>query len=404
MKLKPIVIATLLGLVSSHAMATSIEDKIDLLQEEIEQLKLQAAQAEKKNSSGVQGFVDRTTIGGYGELHYNNYRGDTPAGATQKNDEIDFHRFVLFFGHKFNDWISFKSEFELEHAIAGESKTGEIELEQAYLDFALNNHYNVKAGVFLIPMGFLNETHEPPTFFGVERNQVETRIIPSTWWEGGAGVYGEVTQGLNYQVNVTSSLNANKFKSDFSDGVRGGRQKVGNANAENLAVSGALNYNGIPGLTFGGAFFSGETGQNVNNGVDARLLLWDVHARYQKDRLDMRALYARGHLSDAEELKDVVGVNAAEDFYGWYAEAAYHVWKKGDQSFAPFVRYEKWDTHADVPNNVLRNKNNENDVWTIGANYWPHPQVVVKGDYQAFDKPDGDKGDKRLNLGLGYMF
>jgi uncharacterized small protein (DUF1192 family) len=404
MKLKPIVIATMLGLLSSHAMATSIEDKIDLLQEEIEQLKLQAAQAEKKNSSGVQGFVDRTTIGGYGELHYNNYRGDIPAGKTQKNDEIDFHRFVLFFGHKFNDWISFKSEFELEHAIAGEGKTGEIELEQAYLDFALNNHYNVKAGVFLIPMGILNETHEPPTFFGVERNQVETRIIPSTWWEGGAGVYGEVTQGLNYQVNITSSLNANKFKSDFSDGVRGGRQKVGNANAENLAVSGALNYNGIPGLTFGGAFFSGETGQNVNNGVDARLLLWDVHARYQKDRFDMRALYARGHLSDAEELKDVVGVNAAEDFYGWYAEAAYHVWKKGDQSFAPFVRYEKWDTHADVPNNVIRDKNNENDVWTIGANYWPHPQVVVKGDYQAFDKPDGDKGDKRLNLGLGYMF
>jgi len=129
-----------------------------------------------------------------------------------------------------------------------------------------------------------------------------------------------------------------------------------------------------------------------------------VHARYQKDRLDMRALYARGHLSDAANLKDATGINAAEDFYGWYAEAAYHVWKSGEQSFAPFVRYEKWDTHADVPNNVTRNKDNENSVVTIGANYYPHPSVVIKGDYQKFDDPDGNKGDKRLNLGLGYMF
>ncbi|MEE9332236.1 MAG: porin [Methylophilaceae bacterium] len=404
MKVKVLALSVLIGFASSGVMAASIEDKIDLLQEEIEQLKLRAEQADKRSAGGIQGFVDRTTIGGYGELHYNNYRGDTPAGKKQKNDEIDFHRFVLFFGHKFNDWISFKSELELEHAIAGDGKAGEIELEQAYLDFALNNHYNVKAGLFLIPMGLINETHEPPTFYGVERNEVEKRIIPSTWWEAGAGVYGEVTEGLNYQVNVTSSLNANKFKTGFADGVRGGRQKVGKANAENLAVSGALNYNGIPGLTFGGAFFTGETGQNVNSGVDARLTLWDVHARYQKDRLDMRALYAKGHLSDAAELKDATGINAAEDFYGWYAEAAYHVWKHGEQSFAPFVRYEKWDTHADVPNNVVRNNDNKNNIWTIGANYYPHPSVVVKADYQKFDDPDGSKGDKRLNLGLGYMF
>lgn len=403
MKMKKIVFSVLLGLMSSQAMAVSIEDKIDLLQEEIEQLKLRAEQAEKSRSGGVQGFVDRTTIGGYGELHYNNYRGDTVGGVDKKNDEIDFHRFVLFFEHRFNDWISFKSELELEHAIAGQGKAGEIELEQAYLDFAINEHFNAKAGLFLIPLGILNETHEPPTFYGVERNEVEKRIIPATWWEAGAGAYGEVMPGLQYQVNITSSLNANKFKSSFADGVRGGRQKVGKANAEDLALSGALNYNGIPGLTFGGAFFTGETGQNVN-GVDARLTLWDVHARYQQDRFDLRALYARGHLSDAADLKANAGIDAAEDFYGWYVEAAYHVWKSGEQTFAPFVRYEKWDTHADVPNNVTRNDANKNDIWTIGANYWPHPQVVIKADYQQFDEPDGNKGDKRLNLGLGYMF
>jgi len=196
MKVKALVLSVLMAMSATAVAAEmSIEDKIDLLQEEMAQLKLQAQAAEDKRNSGLQGFMDRTTLGGYGELHYNNFRGDLPDGVTDhKKDEIDFHRFVLFFGHKFNDWISFKAELELEHALAGEGKGGEIELEQAYVDLALNKHYNIKAGLFIIPVGILNETHEPPTFYGVERNEVEKRIIPTTWWEAGAAVYGEVTQ------------------------------------------------------------------------------------------------------------------------------------------------------------------------------------------------------------------
>jgi phosphate-selective porin len=132
--------------------------------------------------------------------------------------------------------------------------------------------------------------------------------------------------------------------------------------------------------------------------------MWDVHARYQKDRIDLRALYAQGRLSDADEIKTATNINAAERFYGWYAEAAYHIWKQGDHDLAPFVRYEAWDTHDEVPSNVTRNRANKNNAWTIGANYWPHPQVVLKTDYQVFDKPDSTKGEKRVNMGLGYMF
>lgn len=398
-------VAAMLGASGSAMADTSIEDKLAVLQEEIEHLKLQMANSDANRSGGIQGFVDRTTVGGYGELHFNNFHGEN---ATKK-DEVDFHRFVLFFGHRFNDWISFKSEFELEHAFAGESKPGEIELEQAYLDFNINKTVNAKVGVFLIPLGILNETHEPPTFYGVERNEIESRIIPSTWWEAGAGIYGEALPGLNYQFNLTSSLDAGKFKSSFSNGVRDGRRKTANAPAEDIGVSGALNYTGVPGLLVGAAFFTGETGQDGASdadlaGVDSRLTLWDVHARYQKDRLDLRALYAQGRLSDADDIKTATNINAADKFYGWYAEAAYHVWKRGDHDLAPFVRYEAWDTHDEVPSNVTRNRNNKNNVWTVGANYSPHPQVVLKADYQEFDKPDADKGDKRFNMGMGYMF
>lgn len=413
MKLKLIgALVTGLVLNGTADAAPSLEDKIEILQRELEDLKMQLAKVEEGNkSSGFKGLTERVTLGGYGELHYNNFSGDVAAGTTRKKDEVDFHRFVLFFGYKFNDWISFKSELEVEHALTKGDGTsgGEVELEQAYLDFNFNPQLNAKAGLFLIPMGILNETHEPPTFYGVERNEIESRIIPSTWWEAGVGMYGEVLPGLNYQANLTSSLDAGKFKADFSNGVRDGRRKVSSAPAENIAFSGALNYSGVPGLLVGAALFTGETGQDGASdvdleGVDGRLTLWDVHARYQKDRLDMRALYAQGRLGDAREIKTATGKNVAERFYGWYVEAAYKVWQSGDQSLAPFVRYEEWDTHDEVPANVVRNTSNKNDAWTVGANYQPHPQVVLKGDYQRFDKPDGNKGDERLNLGMGYMF
>lgn len=400
----------LAGLVSALAISgnavadTSIEDKLAVLQEEIEHLKLQMAEADKNRSGGIQAFADRTTVGGYGELHYNRFGG----GATATN-EIDFHRFVLYFGHKFNDWISFKSEVEIEHS--NTENHGEVELEQAYLDFNFNEKLNAKAGIFLLPLGFINETHEPPTFYGVERNFVENKIIPTTWWEAGVGLYGEIAPGWKYQANITSSPDmANIAGNDFSKGIREGRTNVSEAPAEDFGFSARLDYTGMPGLTVGGSLFTGNTGQNGKTdarleGIDARLTLWDVHARYNKDRLDLRALYAQGHLDDAREINAAIpGAEVAEQFYGWYAEAAYKVWAKDDQSLSPFIRYERWDTHDDVPSNIVRNPDYKNRVVTVGANYWPHPQVVLKADYQDFDKPDGDKGDKRVNMGLGYMF
>lgn len=404
MQKKLLGLAVMAALASGNAMAaTSIEDKIEILQQEIEALKDQVAKSESGNkASGVQSFSDKTTVGGYGELHYNNFQG----GAKDK-DEIDFHRFVLFFGHRFNDWISFKSELELEHS--NTENAGQEELEQAYLDFNFSEKVNAKAGIFLMPVGFLNETHEPPTFYGVERNNIETRILPSTWWEAGVSLYGVVTPGWKYQAGVSSNLAAEYFEKFSTKGVREARRNVSEAPAENVAFHGRLDYSGLPGLTVGASVVTGNTGQDnpALNGADARLTLWDVHARYNVDKLDLRALYAQGHLGDADKINAAfVGVDnqVASGFYGWYAEVAYHVLKNGDHDLAPFIRYEKWDTQADLASNTVRKASSENDIWTVGANYWPHPQVVLKADYQKFDKPDGDKGDKRLNLGLGYMF
>ena len=331
-------------------------------------------------------------------MNYNNFSG----GATAK-DQIDLQRFVLFFGHKFNDMVSFKSELEIEHAVSSADDSGEAEVEQAYLDFHFNDKINAKVGLFLIPAGLLNETHEPPTFFGVERNQIESRIIPTTWREAGVALYGETLPGLKYQVGITTGFSARKFD-DPLVGIKSAHQEGQLADSEDLALSAALNYTGINGLLIGGSVFTGNTGQNESGIGDARLTLWDVHTRYQTGNWDLRALYARGHLNDAADITSVTGVSAPSTFYGWFTEAAYHIWKSGDMDFAPFLRYESYDTQASLPFNSTRVEGSQNKVWTVGANFWPTAQVVLKADFQSYDKKDAEFGDKRLDLGMGYMF
>jgi len=167
-----------------------LEQKVDMTAEMIEQ------------AGATDTAVNKTHLVGYGEVHYN---------SLDSSNEIDFHRFVLYVSHEYSDHISMHSELELEHSIAGENQNGEIELEQAYIDIDLGGKHTVRTGLFLIPIGIMNETHEPPTFYGVERNPVEHDIIPATWWEGGISVYGEITPGWGYDIAVTSGLQSGDY-------------------------------------------------------------------------------------------------------------------------------------------------------------------------------------------------
>ncbi|MEO5862041.1 MAG: porin, partial [Burkholderiales bacterium] len=330
-----------------------------------------------------------------------------------KKDEIDFHRFVLFYGHKFNDRLRFYSELEVEHALVeGGEESGAVELEQAYIDYRINDSFNLKAGAMLVPLGILNETHEPPTFFGVERNEVESRIIPSTWREAGIGVHGEIVQGLRYEAGILSGMDAGKFERP-DRAVRSMRTELSEAAAHDFAFYGALNYRGIPGLAVGASVFTGDTGQNgasdpALKNVNGRLLLWDVHAQYRLGGLELRALYARGSLGDADKITAAAIARsgdsaqiAPETFWGYYAEAGYHFRLGDEMELAPFARYERYNTQASVPSGFSADSKNDERVTTLGVNFKLHPQVVLKADYQDFKE---DPKKDRFNLGVGYMF
>jgi len=398
----------------------TVEDKLQILQQEIDDLKAQARKAAPPMQQPAPPYSPDfssplgrslelgsggTNIVGYGEVGYSKFRQSGNATA-------DLRRFVFGFNHRFDERLTFHSEIEVEHAVVSSGDNGEAEIEQAWLNYKVSDAANVKGGLFLIPLGILNETHEPPTYYGVMRNQVETRIIPTTWRELGAGVHGIVGEGLRYDVGITTNFDSGKLD-DPSTGIRSGHQEGQLANARNLAAYGALNYR-RPGLLVGGGVFTGNTGQNgatnpALQGVSARLMLWDVHAHYRVAGVDLQALYAAGMLGDADKLNAVVGATATTPFAvpksmkGSYVQAAYHAYKRGNFDVAPFVRYERIDIkqQEDLASGLLQDPKNIERIKTFGINFWVHPQVVLKADIQ---RNATDKSQDRFDLGLGYMF
>ena len=226
----------------------------------------------------------RTTVAGYMDLHFNKPEFD--------DGKVDFHRFVLLFAHSFTDRIRFVGELELEHALVeGLEEAGELELEQAYIDFLLTRAFNVRAGMMLMPIGIINERHEPPSYYGVERPFVDTVIVPSTWFEVGAGVHGEVGRGWRYRAFVTAPLNAAEFNAD--EGVREGRQKGANANMGRPAATGRVEYVGYPGLTVGASAWTGRSGFEFRPQFDVPVSLIEADARYSRGRVDLRGQFAQ---------------------------------------------------------------------------------------------------------------
>lgn len=323
----------------------------------------------------VASWAEKTQIGGYGELHYNDKNGS--------DNQVDAHRFVLFIEHEFTDNVRFFSELELEHSIAGEGQTGEVELEQAYIEWDYAKNHSATFGQFLIPVGLINETHEPDTFYGVERNSVEKNIIPATWWEAGIMLGGEIAPGLSYDLAMTSGLETpTSGKNAYLP--RKGRQKVGNATAENFAYTGRLKYTAIPGLELATTLMYQDDIAQGMGGDDVSAFLWEAHGVYQAGDFSLRALYAMWDIEgdDAEAL-------GRDEQDGWYIEPSYKLTPR----LGFFARYSEWD------NNAGDSVDTEIEEWDLGLNFWLVENVVFKADWA-----NQKNGEDSFNLGIGWSF
>ncbi len=391
MMMKKTLIATaLVGLFASQTAFASEETQelrkvIEQQQKVLQDLerRLEATETRVERTADVveevAGSKSATTIGGYGELHYNNIT-DNKSGNDKKS--IDFHRFVLFIGHEFSEKTRFFSELEVEHSISGDGQPGEVELEQAYIEHDFSEMLTAKAGLFLMPVGIINETHEPPAFYGVERNPVEKNILPATWWEAGAALNVKAAPGLAFDGAITSGL-----KVDESYKIRNGRQKVAKADASDLAYTARVKYTGLPGLELAAtAQYQSDVTQSAGDVDTASATLLTAHAIYSIQGFTVKALYAQWDIDGKEA--EALG---RDEQNGWYIEPSYRF----NESFGLFARYNEYDNNAGNSDDTTIEQTN------VGINYWLHENVVFKADYE---KVGGAKDSDGFNLGVGYQF
>ena len=365
------------------------------------------------NSSGRSSWADRTTIGGYGEMLYND---ETSSSSTR---ELDIQRFVIFLNHDFNDSLRFHSELEIEHSFISDDARapGAVELEQAYLEWDYARNHSVLAGMHLVPIGILNETHEPNTFYGVERNRIESRIIPTTYRVNGVKFAGQLGRGFSYDLGIHEGL----FFESGNGGelaIRDSRQSGARAEMDGVGYTGRLRYTGVPGLELGltlhyqddmtqDASTRGNIGRDgvfdiFGNSVDELDgLLTEAHVVYQSDPWGLRALWAEWDIDDSIEsvANNDFSNNGLgrESQYGYYIEPSYRF----NSNFGAFYRFER--TNERAASNVAAANDSATSRSLVGFNYWLTDNAVLKLDYQ-FEDDDMDRDLDGFNVGIGWQF
>ncbi len=349
-------------------------------------------------------YASAVTVGAYGEMLYNQ--------PEAQNGELDVQRLVLLFGYRFDDRTQFVTEVEFEHV-------EEVFIEQAFVNYNAAPNLNIRGGLMLVPMGIINEFHEPTTFNGTERPAMDNAIVPTTWRELGVGITGRFNSiSLGYQAYLFNGFKSTESdgeggvagKLSGSSGLRGGRQKGIQSTIDSPNLSTKLDYYGIPGLRLGFSTYFGRTQAEDDveqfDGADIGIAMFGLDARYAYQKFTARGQFIHASLSDTDDYNNLTGSNLGSALQGWYLEGAYNVLPVGNrQKLFAFCRYETYNTHADTDGTLMANEAYDRTDVTTGLTYHIAPGVVVKGDYQFRSNAadDADVAD-RLNFGIGVWF
>jgi hypothetical protein len=405
------------GLAQDEPTLEELAEKVEVLTEEIRRAREDAVLPETDEelqswygmgpaASKVYAKTSGLAIGGYAE-----YFVEIPTGDNDALRTGDMLRLVPYIGYKFTDKILMNTEIEFEHGTTEANlrgDEGEVAIEFAYLDFLLSEGVNVRVGNLLMPIGFLNETHEPPFYWGNARPEIERRIIPTTWHELGVGIHGAIAPTVSYNAYMVNSLDAQGFD---ETGVREGRQGGNRVLFEDVAGIFALEIEPGPALSVGGSFYAGQAAQNqVFAGEEIRgtTVLTEGHVEVRAGGFKGRALYVRSFIGDAEEMATELGTTIPESQWGNYVEAGYDLATLFDNprvsSAYLWSRFEIYDLQVDVPTGFAKDEALEANSWTIGFEVKPHPNVVLKLDGVIQDNEADAPVTNPVRLGAGFVF
>jgi len=377
-------------------------------------LKLSAQQnVAQSNLEDILTPQNKLALGGYAQIDYN----QTLNPNEINNGILDIHRVVLLLKYKFNARLNFLTEVEYEHV-------KQVYIEQAYLNYKLNNKLNFRAGLILIPMGIINEIHEPPTFNGVERPNLDKFIIPTSWREIGIGVNGRFNNAsLKYQaylVNGFLGYDEGIPKLGGELGLRNGRQKGAQSKISNPNFTGKIEYFGVKNLKIGIAAYKGKTQSSLYENLDrsndilvkqadssvVNVSMIALDLRYQVRGIQFKGQYNYTKIDNTLAYNQFTGSDLAESMNGFYSEISYNFLEKTkiESKLIGFVRYENYDTHEKVNKLLIKNKNYDKSEWIFGVGWKLTDEVVLKTDLQYIKSKEQQEWDKQLNLGIGLMF
>jgi len=418
-----------LGLGSVHSATTQeLEKQISELSGKVEKMRSKIRRS--GGSSG--GSSNKTTVLGYGEMH---------GSISEGHNKLDQHRFVIGVQSQLSDWISFSAEIDYEHA-------GQLlEFEFGFLDFSISPELNFRAGSILIPVGLLNEFHEPNRFLTTERPDLHKYVIPTSWSGGGAGIFGSLSNGLTYRLYVVNSLQSVKSAGasagsgngnggsdlQFKDtsGIRSGRGELNNRTWNNLAVTGRLEKMLVPGLNVGASFYAGNTAHGqLRDNRKGFLFLSEADVQYRKGAFEMNSSIANISIEDTAELNRFAADEGTqsgaigERIFGWNIQAGVHLLQLAGKStkhdLIAHAMYESIDTQADLDSSCTATKvgakkrdcavdhKAARDIVHFGMTYKPIPAVAFKLDHKiiqyAYDVPNGGDKQGSTHLGIAYMY
>lgn len=346
----------------------------------------------------------------YGHVDYNH----KIESGVRHTGKMDVHRLVTLFGYQFSRKTQFVSEIEVEHV-------KEIFIEQAFIKHRIGNGINLKAGLLLIPMGFVNESHEPTFFYSVERPLLDKNIIPSTWREIGFGISGLIqSQNLKYQLYLVNNPNGydGSAKINGAKGIRSARQKGAESIVSGLpGVSGQLEYYGMENLRIGWSSYYGKTNTSLYNEypeindftasiIDSstvNMFMNTLHLAFQNNRLTARYQHTLSSFMNTDQYNAYTGSDVPELMHGFYALFAYNVLNPNGPGLEPFVRFSHLNNHLRTSEGLEKNTRLKQNILTLGVNYKPDPGVVFKMDFQFYDIGDGSSY-KQFNTGIGVWF
>jgi len=384
------------------ADVNELERRLNIVSEELDRI---------KSSGSGGGIAHRTSVHGYGEVHL-----QMPDNGPKV---IDAHRFVIGVHSELNSWIHFNAEIDFEHA----AQT--MEFEFSYLDFLIQDNFNIRAGVVLMPVGNLNENHEPPLFWTAERPEFHSKIVPTTWQQAGAGAFGSVGD-LNWRLYVVNSLqgigtgtdgNSGYFRD--TDGLRKGRLQIDAVQMENMAITGRVEKK-FTGGQLGFSFYRGDSTQDLI-AEDGTVTLLEADMKWRKGALELNNSIATIDIGDADAMNTFCSASSTrgtsscrndipDNIFGLNLQAGLHLpqamgWNS-TYDIIPHIMWEKIRPADEFGGNAATADRAKNfDRFLIGVSYMPDPKVAVKLDWSTYDYQPAATDDKnRVDLALAWMY